>query len=63
MQDVLLYAAILACPLGMGLMMLFMAKGMRMGASKKEEPEVERQTLGELDRRDGRHAAPAGHRD
>ena len=36
MEGILVALAILACPVGMGLMMWFMAKGMRGG--KNEEP-------------------------
>lgn len=39
-MDVLLPLALLACPIGMGLMMFFMARGMGMGGGKKE-PTVE----------------------
>jgi hypothetical protein len=39
MESVLLGLAVLACPVGMGLMMWFMAKGMRSGSRQRtEEP-------------------------
>lgn len=40
MESILLGLALLACPVGMGLMMWFMAKGMG-GGDKKEKSEVE----------------------
>jgi flagellar basal body-associated protein FliL len=40
MESILLGLALLACPVGMGLMMWFMAKGMG-GRDKKEKSEVE----------------------
>jgi hypothetical protein len=38
MESVLLGLAVLACPVGMGLMMWFMAKGMRSGSKTDREP-------------------------
>ena len=46
MQEVVPFLVILACPIGMGVMMFLMAKGMRIGSSK--EPEPSRRTLDEL---------------
>ncbi len=40
MENLLPTLALLACPVGMGLMMLFMGKG--MFGSKKEEPQTSR---------------------
>lgn len=40
MESILLGLALLACPVGMGLMMWFMAKGMG-GSDKKAKSEVE----------------------
>jgi hypothetical protein len=37
METVLLSLAVLACPVGMGLMMWFMAKGMRSGSGQPRE--------------------------
>ncbi|MGH2970412.1 MAG: hypothetical protein ACRDK0_15320 [Solirubrobacteraceae bacterium] len=37
MESVLIGAAALACPVGMGLMMWFMAKGMRRGENATDE--------------------------
>jgi hypothetical protein len=37
METVLLSLAVLACPVGMGLMMWFMAKGMRSGSGQRRE--------------------------
>jgi flagellar basal body-associated protein FliL len=37
METVLLSLAVLACPVGMGLMMWFMAKGMRSGSGQQRE--------------------------
>jgi hypothetical protein len=44
MESVLIGLAVLACPIGMGLMMWFMAKGMKGGGEKGEQSseEVER---------------------
>ena len=42
MESVLLGAAVLACPVGMGLMMWFMAKGMRPGSKDaRGEPSID----------------------
>lgn len=38
MESILLGLAVLACPVGMGLMMFFMGKGMMGGKKKEEEP-------------------------
>ncbi|MGH2945286.1 MAG: hypothetical protein ACRDPC_03310 [Solirubrobacteraceae bacterium] len=38
MESVLLGLVVLACPVGMGLMMWFMAKGMRSGSKTDREP-------------------------
>jgi len=40
MENILLTLAVLACPVGMGVMMLFMGKGML--GSKKKEPQADR---------------------
>ncbi len=40
MESILVGLALLACPVGMGLMMWFMAKGMG-GGDKKEKSEVD----------------------
>lgn len=45
MQDALIGIAVLACPLGMGAMMWFMAKGMR-----KEDPHRETSVAPSLER-------------
>jgi hypothetical protein len=37
MENVLLSLAVLACPVGMGLMMWFMARGMRSGSKTDRE--------------------------
>jgi hypothetical protein len=58
MESVLLGLAVLACPVGMGVMMWFMAKGMRSGskadakrATSLEELQAEHRRLGaEIDR-------------
>ncbi len=51
MESVLLSVAVLACPVGMGAMMWFMARGMK---SKKEEPSpASVETLREEHRRLG----------
>lgn len=53
MENVLLGAAVLACPVGMGLMMWFMAKGMRQGSTGSpgeasiEELRAEHRRLGQ----------------
>ncbi len=39
MEGILLGAAVLACPVGMGAMMWFMAKGMRKEKPAAEQPE------------------------
>ncbi|MGH2716337.1 MAG: hypothetical protein ACRDSN_03245 [Pseudonocardiaceae bacterium] len=41
MEGALVALALLACPVGMGLMMWFMSKGMR-GGQRRAEPERER---------------------
>jgi len=53
MESVLLGLAVLACPVGMGLMMWFMAEGMRSGskpdakaATSLEELQAEHRRLG-----------------
>ena len=52
MEGILLGAAVLACPIGMGLMMLFMAKGMRKekpndAPAELEDLRAEHQRLGD----------------
>ena len=67
MENVLLALAFLACPLGMGLMMWFMAKGMRKDsaptapqtASVEQLREEHRRLGDELERLDSRPASPA----
>lgn len=39
--------AVLACPVGMGLMMVFMGRGM-MGGKKKDTPESQESSLAEM---------------
>ena len=39
MEGILLGVAVLACPVGMGAMMWFMAKGMRKGEPAAEHPD------------------------
>ncbi len=66
MEDILVAAAVLACPIGMGLMMWFMARGMRRKDEAPEEPmqledlRAEHERLGaeleRLERGDGRSA-------
>ena len=48
MQSVLLAAAVLACPVGMGLMMWFMMRGRGEGADADKRAEVE-QLRAEID--------------
>jgi hypothetical protein len=56
MESILLAAAVLACPVGMGLMMWFMAKGMRKekptaAPGQLDDLRAEHQRLGdEIDR-------------
>lgn len=45
MESVLLGLAVLACPVGMGLMMWFMAKGMRSGSRTDRERPASVQEL------------------
>ncbi len=68
MESILLSVAFLACPLGMGLMMWFMAKGMRKNSAPAQPPHhasveqlrEEHRRLGEeLERLDDRPAFPA----
>jgi hypothetical protein len=67
MESVLLGLAVLACPIGMGLMMWFMAKGMRSGskpdskrATSLEELQAEHRRLGaEIDRLERDSAPPS----
>lgn len=68
MESILLSLAFLACPLGMGLMMWFMAKGMRKSSAPAQPPHhasveqlrEEHRRLGEeLERLDDRPAFPA----
>jgi len=40
MESILLGAAVLACPVGMGAMMWFMAKGMRKDKPAAEQPDA-----------------------
>ncbi len=42
MEGVLVAAAVLACPVGMGLMMLFMGKGMFGSKRRDTEPPPDR---------------------
>jgi hypothetical protein len=42
LETVLIGLAVLACPVGMGLMMWLMAKGMRKGPEQTVEPSVEK---------------------
>lgn len=51
MESVLLGAAVLACPVGMGAMMWFMARGMKNKKDESSEPSVD--TLREEHRRLG----------
>ncbi len=41
MESVLLGAAVLACPVGMGAMMWFMARGMKNKKDESSEPSVD----------------------
>ena len=68
MESILLSLAFLACPLGMGLMMWFMAKGMRQESAAAAPPQnasveqlrEEHRRLGEeLERLEDRPASPA----
>jgi flagellar basal body-associated protein FliL len=68
MESILLALAFLACPVGMGLMMWFMAKGMRkdeapqqprVGASAEQLREEHRRLGAEIERVDGRPADTA----
>jgi len=65
MESVLLGLAVLACPVGMGLMMWFMAKGMRSGskpdakaATSVEEFQAEHRRLGDEIERLERESPP-----
>jgi hypothetical protein len=65
MESVLLGLAVLACPVGMGLMMWFMAKGMRSGSGSRdesrslEELQAEHRRLGaEIDRLERESSPP-----
>jgi hypothetical protein len=65
MESVLLGLAVLACPVGMGLMMWFMAKGMRSGSktdrdapTSVEELQAEHRRLGAEIERLEREAPP-----
>ena len=51
MESVLLGAAVLACPVGMGVMMFFMARGMKNKKDESSEPSAD--TLREEHRRLG----------
>jgi hypothetical protein len=51
MEGALLALALLACPVGMGLMMWFMSKGMKSG-----EPRAERDRPASLEELRGEHA-------
>ncbi len=54
----LLFLALLACPVGMGLMMVFMGRGMRMGGgSKKQETEHDESALATMKAEQARLAA------
>ena len=45
----LLFLALLACPIGMGLMMLFMGRGMMGGMKKTDSPQSDNKSpLGEM---------------
>ncbi len=71
MESILLALAFLACPVGMGLMMWFMAKGMRKepravqlaAAASVEQLREEHRRLGaELERVEGREGEPVAGR-
>ncbi len=71
MESILLALAFLACPVGMGLMMWFMAKGMRKepravqpaDAASVEQLREEHRRLGaELERVEGREGEPVAGR-
>lgn len=47
MENLIPALALLACPVGMGLMMLFMGKGM-MGGRRKQDPEPTASGLDDL---------------
>jgi hypothetical protein len=53
MESVLLGLAIVVCPVGMGLMMWFMAKGMRSGGRQRAEEPTSLEELHEEHRRLG----------
>jgi hypothetical protein len=67
MDSVLIGLAVLACPVGMGLMMWFMAKGMRSGskpdakaATSLEDLQAERRRLGaEIERLERESTPPS----
>jgi hypothetical protein len=72
METVLVAAAVLACPIGMGAMMWFMGKGMRKDKPAAEQQNTAADLRAEHDRlgaeierldhpRNGRDARPAEH--
>ena len=71
MEAALLSAAVLACPVGMGLMMWFMAKGISKDPAAEQPPvagsveqlrEEHRRLGAELERLDGQPADPVAGR-
>ena len=53
MEGILIAAAVLACPIGMGVMMWFMAKGVRGGKGDESHPP---ETADEVDTLRAEHA-------
>ncbi len=71
METLIPVLALLACPVGMGLMMWFMAKGMRNEPSRSQGPSTipvehlrkEHRRLGaEIDRLEGQQHGPVANR-